>query len=161
MKKKQAPEQYAAKPKVVTVKPSIKPPAHPAAGLAHELVRWLARGGVPPSVILLHGLHLARTPENDGLPVDTHRPQLKMQGTDSKAISEILDALARPQADKHQIIAAWLQTVWVKKHPVSSRVPLSPKKTQSPARPRNPAKPPKKSSGNAPAKPVIVIKKKT
>ena len=73
---------------------------HPAVGVAQGLVRWLERGEVPPSVILLHGLHLARSPENDGLPVDTYRPQLKMQGTDSKAISKILDALARPKPSK-------------------------------------------------------------
>ena len=45
-----------------------------------------------------------------------------MQGTDNKAISEILDALARPQAAKTQVIAAWLQSNWVKKSASASRI---------------------------------------
>ncbi len=76
MRKKHAPEQYAAKPKGVVVKSST--PRHPAFGVAKALVSWMARGGVPPSIILLHGLNLARRPENDGLPVDTYRPQLEV-----------------------------------------------------------------------------------
>lgn len=160
MKKKHAPEQYAAKPKTRVVKSSSTPSEHPAVGVAKVLVSWLERGGVPPSVILLHGLHLARSPEDDGLPVDTYRPQLKMQGTDSKAISKILNALARPQAAKTQVIAAWLQSNWVKKSARASRIFSFQKKRETPIPPNKPAKHPRKAQGSSPAKPVVVVKKK-
>lgn len=143
MKKKHAPEQYAAKPKTVAVKPSTALSVHPAVGVAQGLVRWLERGEVPPSVILLHGLHMARSPENDGLPVDTYRPQLKMQGTDSKAISKILDALARPQAVKTRVIAEWLQSIWVKKSAGTSRISSFQKERETPTPPNKPAKHPR------------------
>src|SRR5665647_1911934 len=109
MRKKHPPEQYAAKPKIVIVKSSSTPPINPALDVSKILVSWMERGGVPPSVILLLGLHYARSPENDGLPVDTYRPLLKMQGPDNKAISAILGALARPLVYKMRVIAAWLQ----------------------------------------------------
>ena len=99
------------------------------------MIRWAEQGGVPLSIILLHGLHWARSPENDGLPVDMYRPQLKMQGTDNKAISKILDALARPQADKTQVIAAWLQSNWVKESAETSRISSFQKKREKPASP--------------------------
>lgn len=160
MKKKRAPEQYAPKSKTVAIKPRTTPSEHPAVGVAKELVKWLERGGVPPSVILLHGLHLARSPEYDGLPVDTYRPQLKMQGADSKAISEILDALARPQAAKAQVIAAWLQSNWVKKSAEKSQISSSQKKREISVHPNKPAKHPRKAQGSSSTKPVVVVKKK-
>lgn len=159
MKKKQAPEQYAAKPKTVTVKPSSTISVHPAVGVAQSLVRWLERDEVPPSVILLHGLYLARCPKNDGLPVDRYRPQLQIQGTDSKAISEILDALARPQAVKTQVIAAWLQSLWVRKSAGTSWIASSQKERETPIPPNKPALP-RKAQGSSSTKPVIVVKKK-
>jgi len=160
MKKKQAPEQYAVKPKIVVVKSTTTPPSHPALGVAKELVGWMERGGVPPSIILLHGLHFARSAENDGLPVDTYRPQLKMQGTDNKAISAILDALARPQADKTQVIAAWLQSVWVKKSARASQITPTKKEFNKPTVRNKPARPPNKAKGSNLTKPVITVKKK-
>ena len=160
MKKKQAPEQYAAKPKIVVVKSTTTPPSHPALGVAKVLVSWMERGGVPPSIILLHGLHFARSAENDGLPVDTYRPQLKMQGTDNKAISVILDALARPQVDKAQVIAAWLQSVWVKKSAGTSRNTPSKKEHNKSAIPRKPVSPPTKAKGSSSTKPAVRIKRK-
>jgi hypothetical protein len=160
MKKKHAPEQYAAKPKTVAVKPSTTLSVHPAVGVAQGLVRWLERGEVPPSVILLHGLHLARSPENDRLPVDTYRPQLKMQGNDSKAISEILDALARPQAVKTRVIAEWLQSIWVRKSAGTSRISSFQKERETPTSPNKPANLPRKAQGSSSMKPVIVVKKK-
>lgn len=160
MRKKHAPEQYAAKPKIVPVKSGPMSSMHPALGVAKVLVSWIKRGGVPPSVILLHGLHLARSPEADGLPVDTYRPQLKMQGTDNKVISAILDKLARPQADKAQIITAWLQSIWVKKTAGKSHI-LSSKKEHKKATPSNkPVSQPKKIKGSSSAKPMIEVKKK-
>jgi len=160
MRKKRPPEQYAAKPKSVVVKSSATLPRHPALDLAKVLVSWMARGGVPPSVILLHGLHLARSPENDGLPVDTYRPQLKMQGTDNKAISAILDALARPQADKIQVIAAWLQSIWVNKSTGTSRITSSRKEYKKSTLPNKPVSPPKKAKGSSSTKHMIEVKKK-
>ena len=148
MKKKSAPEQYAAKPKTVAVKSAATP--HPAVGVAKILANWLTRGGVPPSVILLHGLYLARSAENDGLPVDTYRPQFKMQGDDNRVISEMLDALARPQVDKVQVIAAWLQANWVKKSAVKP-ASLQKKREAPQAAKRKPKIAPTK-------KPVVVIK---
>jgi hypothetical protein len=115
MKKKHAPEQYEAKPKTVIVQSGTTLSVHPAVSIARCLVSWLERGGVPPSIILMHGLNFARSLEYDGLPVDTYRPQLTMQGSDSKIISEVLDALALPHAVKTRVIAEWLQSVWVKK----------------------------------------------
>jgi hypothetical protein len=159
MKKKHAPEQYAAKPKSVTV-PVATGAAHPAMSVAKKLVQWMDRGEVPPSVILLHGLYLARTSEKDGLPVDTYRPQLKMQGTDSKAISEILNVLARPQADKIKVIALWLQSVWVKKSVGASRI-LSSKKEHKKSIPLNKlVNRQKKAQESSLTKPEIVVKKK-
>ena len=160
MRKKHAPEQYAAKPKIVAVKSSTTPFMHPALDVAKVLVSWMERGGVPPSVILLHGLHLARSPENDGLPVDTYRPQLKMQGTDNKVISAILDALARPQADKTRVISAWLQSIWVKKSAVTSRISLSKKEHKKSTLPNKPVSPPRKAKGSSSTKPIIEVKKK-
>ena len=160
MIKKRAPEQYAAKPKIVAVKSSITPTVHPALGVAKALVSWMARGGLPPSIILLHGLHLARSPENDGLPVDTYRPQLTMQGTDNKAISAILDALSRPQADKTQVIAAWLQSVWVKKSAGASRITPSTKEHKKPIAPKKQVRPPRKAKVSTLTKPKIEVKKK-
>jgi len=160
MKKKHAPEQYAAKPKTVAVKPGVTLTVHPALGVAQALVRWLERGGEPPSVILLHGLHWARCTEHDGLPVDTYRPQLQMQGTDSKAISEILDALAHPQVVKSRVIAVWIQSFWVNKSAGSSRISSSQKERKTPTYPNKPALPPRKAQGFASTKPEIVVKKK-
>jgi hypothetical protein len=156
VKKKHAPEQYTAKPKTVAVKFSTMPSKHPAFGVAKLLVNWMERGGVPPSVILLHGLHWARSPENDGLPVDTYRPQIEMQGTDNKVISEILSALGRPQADKIQVIATWLQSVWLKKVSGTSRS-FNSQKGREISMPR---KVPRKAKSSSLAKPVIVVKKK-
>ncbi len=161
MMKKRAPEQYAAKPKIVAVKSSITPSMHPALGAAKTLVSWMARGGVPPSIILLHGLHFARSPEDDGLPVDTYRPQLTMQGTDNKAISAILDALARPQADKTQVIAAWLQSVWVRKSAGASRIAPSTKEHKKPIAPKKQVRPPRKSKVTTLTKPKIDSQKET
>lgn len=160
MKKKRAPEQYAAKPKPIAVKPRVMPKEHPAVGVAKQLLNWLNRGGVPPSIILLHGLHLARSRENDGFPVDTYRPQLIMQGADNKAISEIMGALANPQADKTQVIAAWLQANWVTKSANKSQVSLSQKKPRQPTATNKAAKPSRKATGHSSTKPVIVVKKK-
>jgi len=149
MKKKHAPEQYAAKPRTVAAKSNTVPSKHPAVGVAKVLVRWMERGGVPPSVILLHGLHLARSPENDGLAVDTYRPQLKMQGTDNKVISEILDALARPQADKTQVIAAWLQSIWVKKSAGTCGISSTQKERKRSTLPNKPVGSPRKAKGSS------------
>lgn len=160
MRKKHPPEQYAAKPKSVVVKPSMTPVKHPALGVAKELVGWMERGGVPPSIILLHGLHFARSPENDGLPVDTYRPQRKMQGTDNKGISAILDALARPQVDKTQVIAAWLQSIWVKKSAGTSRITPSKKEHNKSTLPRKPVSPPRKGKGSSQTKPNKEVKTK-
>jgi hypothetical protein len=160
MRKKHAPEQYAAKPKIVAVKSSTTPSMHPALGVAKVLVSWMERGGVPPSVILLHGLHLARSPENDGHPVDTYRPQLKMQGTDNKVISAILDALARPQTDKTRVIAAWLQSIWVKKSAGTSRISSSKKERKKSTLPNKPVSPPRKAKSSSSTKPMIEAKKK-
>jgi hypothetical protein len=143
MKKKRPPEQYAPKAKPVTL-PVTKSAAHPAVGLAKELVKWIDRGGVPLSIILLHGLYLARTSENDGLPVDTLRPQLKMQGTDNKAISEILDILSRPQTAKNKVIAGWLQSVWVNKTVVKPRILPSSKERRKPTASKKPVNRPRK-----------------
>ena len=159
MIKKRAPEQYAAKPKIVAVKSSIALSV-PALGVAKTLVSWMARGGVPPSIILLHGLHFARSPENDGLPVDTYRPQLTMQGTDNKAISAILDALARPQADKTQVVAAWLQSVWVKKSAGASRITPTTKEHKKPTAPKKQVRPPRKAKVSTLTKAKIEVKKK-
>jgi hypothetical protein len=160
MRKKHAPEQYAAKPKIVAVKSSATPSMHPALGVAKVLVSWMGRGGVPPSISLLHGLHLARSSENDGLPVDTYRPQLQMQGTDNKVISAILDALARPQADKTQVIAAWLQSVWVKKSAGTSGITSSKKEHKKSTLSNKPVSPPRKAKGSSSTKPMIEVKKK-
>ena len=160
MKNKHAPEQYAAKPKATAVKPRTTLSVHPAVGVARELARWLERGGVPPSVILLHGLHLARCSGNDGFPVDTPRPHLKMQGTDSKTISEILDAMARPQAVKTRIIAEWLQSIWVKQSVGTSLVSSSQNDRETPTAPNRASFPQWKAQGFFSTKPVIVIKKK-
>ncbi len=160
MKKKHAPEQYAAKPQAVAVKPNTMLSVHPAVGVAQALVRWLERGGVPPSVILLHGLHLARSPENDALPVDTYRPQLTMQGTDSKSISDIMDALAHPQAVKTRVIAAWLQSNWVNKSAGISRIYSSQKDRETHTHPNKTAKTARITQGSSSTKPVIVVKKK-
>ena len=160
MKKKHAPEQYAAKPKAVAVKPITTLSVHPAVGIAKELISWMERGGVPPSVILLHGLHLARSPENDGLPVDTYRSHLEMQGADSKAISEILDTLSRPHAVKIRVIAEWLQSIWVKKSAGMSQISSSQKNSGTPTLSNKPSVLPRKVQGFSSAKPVIVVKKK-
>ncbi len=160
MRKKHAPEQYTAKPRGLVVKSTTTLPSHPALGVAKVLVGWMERGGVPPSIILLHGLHFARSPENDGLPVDTYRPHLKMQGTDNKAISAILDALARPQVDKAQVIAEWLQSVWVKKSARASQITPSKKEHKRPTAPIKPARPLRKAKGSTLTKPVIAVKKK-
>ena len=92
--------------------------------------------------------------------MDTYRPQLKMQGTDNKAISEILDALARPQAAKTQVIAAWLQSNWVKKSASASRILSVQKKHETPTPPNKRARHPRKAQGRSSAKPVVVVKKK-
>lgn len=160
MRKKRAPEQYAAKPKGVAVKSTAAPPSHPALGVAKVLVGWMERGGVPPSIILLHGLHFARSPENDGLPVDTYRPQLKMQGTDNKAISAILDALARSQVDKTQMIAAWLQSIWVKKSAGTSLNSLSKKQHKESTLPKKLVSSPRKDKGSYQTKPIKEVKTK-
>lgn len=160
MRKKHAPVQYAAKPKIVAVKSSTTTSMQPALGVAKMLVSWMERGGMPPSVILLHGMHLARSPENDGLPVDTYRPQLKMQGSDNKVISSILDALARPQADKTQVIASWLQSIWVKKSAGKPGISSSKKEHKKYTLHNKPVSPPRKPKGSTLSKPMIAIKKK-
>ena len=160
MKKKHAPEQYAAKRKTVPKKLRAKNYVHPALSVTDKLLRWLKQGEVPLSVILLHGLYLARTTENDGLPVDTIRPELKMQGTDNKVISEVLDALARPQADKYQVIAAWLQSVWVKKPSRKLSILLPNKDRKIASSPSKTINPTRKSQVSPLTKPVIVVKKK-
>lgn len=161
MRKKHAPEQYAAKPKIVPVKSGGTASVHQALGVAKKLVSWMKRGGVPPSIILLHGLHLARSTEDDGLPVDTYRPLLKMQGSDNKVISEIMDALARPQADKAQVIAAWLQSIWVKKSPRTFRISSSTKGHKKSTLANKPVSPPRKAKGTSLTKPVMEVKKKS
>ena len=164
MKKKHPPEQYAAKPKVEVVKPIAAPVAHPSLRVAKALVDWMDRGGVPPSIILLHGLHFARSAEIDDIPVDTLRPLLKMQGTEGKAISEIMDALARPQAHKIQIIAAWLQSVWVKKLAAKPRLPSTQnerRKSTASNAPKKTASPPRKARPSIEKKPVVVVIKKS
>jgi len=129
-------------------------------GVAQALVRWLEQGGVPPSVILLHGLHWARSPESDGLPVDTYRPQLKMQGTDSKAITEIMDAMAHPQAVKTRVIETWPQSNWVNKTAGTRGVFSTQTVRKTPTTRNKPSLPPKKAQGFVSTKPVIVVKKK-
>jgi hypothetical protein len=103
---------------------------------------------------------LARSSENDGLPVDTYRPQLKMHGTDNKVISSILDALARPQADKIQVIAAWLQSIWVKKSVGTSRISSFKKEHKKSTLPNKPVSPPRNAKGSSTTKPMIEVKKK-
>lgn len=160
MRKKHAPEQYAAKHKIMTVKSSNTPSMHQALGAAKELVSWMEKGEVPPSAILFHGLHFARSPEDDELPVDTYRPQLTMQGTDNKVISAILDALARPQADKTQIIAAWLQSIWVKKSVGTSHNFSSKKEHKKSILSNKPVSQPRKAKGSSSMKLMIEVKKK-
>jgi hypothetical protein len=161
MRKKHAPEQYAAKPKKMAVKSNATPSMHPALGVAKVLVSWMETGGIPPSIVLLHGLHLARNPKNDGLPVDTYRPQFQMQGTDNKVISAILDVLARPQADKTQVIAAWLQSIWVKKSAGTSGITSSKKEEHKKSTLANkPVSPARKAKGSSSTKPIIEFKKK-
>jgi len=160
MKKKHPPEQYTAKPKSVVVKPVVKSSEHPTVAVAQKLVSWLDRGDVPPSVILLHGLHFARNKENDGLPVDTFRPLIQMQGNDNRIISEVMDILAQPQAVKTKVIAAWLQVHWVNK---SLKKPLQASSSSKPQKSTATKKATKPSPirSEAPAKKtVVVIKKK-
>jgi hypothetical protein len=160
MRKKHAPEQYAAKPKPMAVKPVTKSIEYPSVGVAKQLVGWLDRGGVPPSIILLHGLHFARSRDNDGYPVDVFRPHLVMQGTDSKAVSAVMDDLARTQADKTKVIAAWLQANWVKKLASGYPASLSQKKPDRPIATNKPVKPKRKATAQSATKPVIVVKRK-
>jgi hypothetical protein len=160
MRKKHAPAQYAAKPKIVAAKSSIRPSGHPALGVAKVLVSWMERAGVPPSIILLHGLHLARNPKNDGLPVDTYLPELQVRGTDNKVISAILDALPRPQADITQVIAAWRQSNWDKKSAKISRITSSNEKHKTCTVQNKPANLPRKAKESFSMKPVIEVKKK-
>ena len=152
MKKKQSPEQYTARPKTLPVKAAVS--AHPAFAVAKVLVSWLVRGGTPPSIILLHGLYLARSAEHDGTAADSLRPLLKMQGDDNRVISEILNVLARPQADKIALIAAWLQANWVNK----SARPAPTLKREAPGSPKKPLK--RMPQNASTSKPVIVIKAK-
>ena len=159
MKKKHAPEQYAAKSKIVDGNSSTTLSVHPAVGVAKKLVSWMERGGVPPSIVLLHGLYLARCSENNGLPVDTYLPHLKMQSSDSKTISDILDALARPQAIKTRVIAAWLQSFWVNKTPDDTRISSAPKR-KIPFHSHNPAMSPKEAHAPSLMKPAIIVKRK-
>lgn len=160
MKKKQPPEQYAAKPKSAPVLSVGRPAAHPSYAIAKALVGWMAKGGLPPSTILLHGLHIAKSKEYDGDPADTYRPLLKMQGDDNKVISAMLDALARPQVDKAQLVADWLKSVWVNKPVKSSRLPSSRDVARKPIQ----AGKSSRSSANARAvtvsKPLVIVKKK-
>jgi hypothetical protein len=83
-----------------------------------------------------------------------------MQGTDNKVISAILDALARPQADITQVIAAWLQSIWVKKSSEKSRITSSKKEHKKSAFPNKPVSPPRKAKGSSSTKPMIDVKKK-
>jgi hypothetical protein len=160
MKKKQPPEQYAAKLKAPGVHGSSRPVAHPSYAVAKALIGWMDKGGVPPSIVLLHGLHFARSREYDGNPVDTYQPQLKMQGDDNKVIAAMLDTLSRPQTDKVQLVATWLKSVWVNKSARPTRA-VSPRESA-----RNPAKAMRtdRQAGNkntvAKKKPVVVVKKK-
>ena len=160
MRKKHAPEQYAAKPKIVAVTSSVAPSMPPALGAAKLLVRWMEKGGVPTSVILLHGLYFARSAEDDGLPVDTYRPQLKMHGTDNKVISAVLDTLARPQADRTQVIAAWLQSIWVKKSAGASRISSPKKEHKKSSLPNKAISAPRKVKRSPSPKPIIEVKRK-
>lgn len=153
MKKKQPPEQYAAKPKSPAVQRVGRPAAHPSYAIAKTLLGWMEKGGVPPSTVLLHGLHIARSKEHDGNPADTYRPLLKMQGDDNKVISAMLDALARPQVDKVQVVADWLKSVWVNKPARPSRVPSSGDVARKPTKAG-------RSSGPTASKPVVIVKKK-
>jgi hypothetical protein len=160
MKKKHPPEQYTAKPKPVAVKPLAKPSEHPAVVVAKKLIGWLDRGDVPPSVVLLHGLHFARSRENDGLPVDTFRPLIQMQGNDNRSISEVMDILAQPQAAKAKVIAAWLQANWVNKSRSKSQPPPNPIKAQKSTAAKKTEKPSKIRSTPPVKKTVVIIKKK-
>ena len=160
MKKKHPPEQYTAKPKSVAEKPFVKTSEHPAVAVAKKLVSWLDRGDVPPSVVLLHGLHFARSREHDGLPVDTFRPLIQMQGNDNRAISEVMDILAQPQAVKAKVIATWLQTNWVNKSPKKPQQTASKLKPKKSTATKKSAKPSQTRSGAPAKKTVVVIKKK-
>jgi hypothetical protein len=158
MKKKHPPEQYTAKPKPVALKSIANPAAHPAEAVAKTLANWLSRGGVPPSIILLHGLHFARSRKNDGIPVDTLRPQLTMQGNDNRIISEVMNVLARPQVSITLVIATWIQSHWVNKAANKPLLPLTPKKPQQSAIAK---KGPTASKSNRPSTKVAVIVKKS
>jgi len=160
MKKKHPPEQYTAKPKSVAEKPFVKTSEHPSVAVAKKLVGWLDRGDVPPSVVLLHGLHFARSRENDGLPVDTFRPLIQMQGNDNRTISEVMDILAQPQAVKAKVIAAWLQANWVNKSPRKPQQTSNQIKPQKSPAAKKVAKPSQTRSGPPAKKTVVIIKKK-
>jgi hypothetical protein len=67
-----------------------------------------------------------------------------MQGTDNKAISEILDILSRPQTDKNKVIAGWLQSVWVNKTVVKPRILPSSKERRKPTASKKPVNRPRK-----------------
>ena len=160
MKKKHPPEQYTAKPKSVVVKPFVKTSEHPAVAVAKKLVNWLDRGDVPPSVVLLHGLHFARNRENDGLPVDTFRPLIQMHGNDNRTISEVMDILAQPQAVKTKVIATWLQVHWVNKSPKKLQQTSNQIKPQKSTSAKKSAPPSHMRSGVPTKKTVVIIKKK-
>ncbi|MGC2166820.1 MAG: hypothetical protein WA632_12510 [Gallionella sp.] len=160
MKKKQPPEQYAAKPKTAAVQSAGRSATHPAFAVAKALVGWMEKGGLPPSTVLLHGLHIARSKENDGNPADTYLPLLKMQGDDNKVISAMLDALARPQVDKVQVVAALLKSVWVNKSARSSRALSSGDVPRKPVKAGISPSPTRNAKAPAASKPVVIVKKK-
>jgi hypothetical protein len=160
MKKKQAPEQYAAKPKAPGVSGSGRPAAHPSYAVAKALIAWMDKGGLPPSTVLLHGLHFAKSREYDGNPVDTYQPQLKMQGDDNKIIAAMLDTLSRPQTDKVQVVASWLKSVWVNKPARTSRGASPADAGRKPVKTGTTVRQTRIRSGVATKKPVVVVKKK-
>ncbi len=160
MKKKQAPQQYAAKPKIQPAQPVSRPSAHPSNGVAKALVGWMEKGGLPPSTVLLHGLHIARSKEYDGNPPDTYLPQLKMQGDDNKIISAILDVLARPQVDKVQVVAEWLKSVWVNKSARSTRAPSPGDVARKPVKAGRSSSLTRNAKAATTSKPVVIVKKK-
>ena len=175
MKKKQPPEQYKPKP----VKAAVLPLKGYSKGsaqdvvkavavqtMARNLLRWLEKNELPPSTVLLHGLVLARNPEEDGLPLDTLRPHLKTQGEDGKKIREILEVLSLPHGSKIQVLSRWLETIWVAKKPgvQSFSKKSSPARAMPAGRKRSATKTGQKSSPQhkreqSSTPPVVTVKK--
>lgn len=155
MKRKTAPTGYTAVPRPVQTPGAGRAPAHPSQGLAGALVRWLDRGDTPPSLVLAQGLVLARTPVNDGLPVDQTRPGRRAADGDNRLVMGLLDRIKRPEVDRVAEIATVLRAVWVDKRSAPRPGPVSTKPhpvASARARPQ----------GNRPAAvqaPVVIVRR--